>query len=225
MAKRLTSLLDKSMWIPLLVLLIAAGLDAEAFTMVRVKYGGGGDWYNGPTSLPNLLRAVRERTTIKTTEREVELSLHDPAIFDYSFLYVNGHGNIALSDEEVRTLRRFLTKGGFLLVNDDYGLDKSFRREMAKVFPDCELVELPFSHPIYHTFYDFPNGVPKIHEHDNKPAQAFGIFYAGRLVVFYAYESDLGDGWDDPDVHKDPPEKREAALKMGINIVLYALTN
>ncbi len=195
------------------------------FTVVRVKYGGGGDWYNGPTSLPNLLRAVRERTTVKTSQQDVTLSLTDARLFDYSFLYINGHGNISFTDEEIRNLRRFLTNGGFLLVNDDYGLDKAFRREIAKVYPDAELVELPFSHPIYHIFYDFPNGLPKIHKHDDKPPQGFGIFYQGRLVVFYNYECDLGDGWDDPDVHNDPPEKREAALCMGINIVLYALTH
>lgn len=195
------------------------------FTIVRVKYGGGGDWYEGPTCLPNLLKALRERTTVKTSLRPVDLSLTDPQLFDYSFLYLDGHGNISITDDEVRSLRRFLTNGGFLLANDDYGLDKSFRREIQKVLPDCQLVELPFSHAIYHIFYDFPNGLPKIHKHDDKPAQGFGIFYQGRLVVFYDYECDLGDGWDDPEVHNDPPEKREAALRMGINIVLYALTH
>ena len=195
------------------------------FTIVRVKYGGGGDWYNGPTSLPNLLQALRERTTVQTRAREVELGLADPELFSYSFLYINGHGNILLTEAEIRNLRRFLINGGFLLANDDYGMDKSFRREIKKVFPDCELVELPFTHPIYHIFYDFPNGLPKIHKHDDKPPHGFGIFYQGRLVVFYNYECDLGDGWDDPDVHNDPPEKREAALRMGINIVLYALTH
>jgi hypothetical protein len=195
------------------------------FTIVRVKYGGGGDWYNGPTALPNLLRALGERTTVRTAENEIRLSLSDPELFNYSFLYINGHGNILLSDDEAANLRRFLTSGGFLLANDDYGMDQSFRREMKKVFPECELVELAPSHPIYHFLYEFPDGLPKIHKHDDKPSQGFGLFYQDRMVVYYNYECDLADGWDDPDVHNDPPEKREAALKMGINIVLYALAN
>ncbi len=194
------------------------------FTIARLKYSGGGDWYCDPSSLPNLLKAINERTTIRAAPKEVVVELTDPNLFKYPYLYMTGHGEIRFTDEEAKILRQYLTNGGFLHADDCYGMDSSFRREMRKVFPDSPLIELPFDHPIYHSFYDFPDGLPKIHEHDNKPPQGFGIFYENRLVVFYSYETDLGDGWEDPDVHNDPPEKREAALKMGINIVVYALT-
>ena len=197
----------------------------NTFTIARLKYGGGGDWYSNASSLPNLLREIRQRTTIETQENEARVSVMDEDLFNYPFLYMNGHGNIKFTPEEVDRLRQYLIGGGFLHADDNYGMDKSFRREIKRVFPDKELVELPFNHPIYHSFYDFPNGLPKIHEHDGKPAQGFGIFHEGRLVVFYTYQCDLGDGWEDPDVHNDPPEKREAALQMGINIVVYAMTH
>lgn len=195
------------------------------FTIGRLKYGGGGDWYCDPSSLPNLLKTVNERTTIRAAPKEDVVEITDPKLFQYPFLYITGHGNIRFTDEEVKILRNYFTAGGFLHADDCYGMDSSFRREIKKVFPDSPLIELPFDHPIYHSFFDFSNGLPKIHEHDNKPAQGFGIFYENRLVVFYTYESDLGDGWEDPDVHNDPPEKREAALKMGINIVVCSLTH
>ncbi|MCX7994344.1 MAG: DUF4159 domain-containing protein [candidate division WOR-3 bacterium] len=194
------------------------------FTIARLKYGGGGDWYCDPSSLPNLLKAINERTTIRAASKEVVIELTNPELFKYPYLYMTGHGNVKFSDKEVKILRDYLINGGFLHADDCYGMDSSFRREMARVFPESPLIELPFDHPIYHSFYDFPDGLPKIHEHDNKPAQGFGIFYNNRLVVFYSYETDLGDGWEDPDVHNDPPEKREQALRMGINIVVYALT-
>lgn len=197
----------------------------NTFTIARLKYGGGGDWYSNPSSLPNLLREIRQRTTIHTKEDEARVSIMDEDLFNYPFLYMNGHGNVKLTPEEVDRLRQYLTNGGFLHADDNYGMDESFRREIKRVFPDKTLVELPFNHPIYHSFYDFPNGLPKIHEHDNKPAQGFGIFHEGELVLFYSYESDLGDGWEDPDVHNDPPEKRESALQMGINVIVYALTH
>ncbi|MEO0123311.1 MAG: DUF4159 domain-containing protein [candidate division WOR-3 bacterium] len=199
-------------------------LNQYDFTIARLKYGGGGDWYCDPSSLPNLLKAITERTNIRAAPKEVVIELTNPDLYKYPYLYITGHGNVKFTDEEIKILRNYLINGGFLHADDCYGMDSSFRKEMARVFPDSPLIELPFDHPIYHSFYDFPNGLPKIHEHDNKPPQGFGIFYNNRLVVFYSYETDLGDGWEDPDVHNDPPEKREQALKMGINIVVYALT-
>lgn len=194
------------------------------FTIARLKYGGGGDWYWGPSALPNLLTYIRQNTGIPTAADEARVSIGDDNFFSYPFLYMTGHGNVRFADEEIRRLRTFLTKGGFLLANDSYGLDKSFRREMKKVFPEGDLVEIPFSHPVYHGLYDFRNGLPKVHQHDGKPPKGYGIFYKNRLVVFYAYEADIGDGWEDPAVYNDPPEKREAALKIGANLVIYALT-
>ncbi len=194
------------------------------FTIARLKYGGGGDWYCDPSSLPNLLKAINERTHIRAAPKEVVLELTNPELYKYPYLYMTGHGTVKFTDEEVKILRNYLINGGFLHADDCYGMDSSFRREMKKIFPESPLIELPFDHPIYHSFYDFPEGLPKIHEHDGKPAQGFGIFYQNRLVVFYSYETDLGDGWEDPDIHNDPPEKREQALKMGINIVVYVLT-
>ena len=196
---------------------------AQTFTIGRLHYDGGGDWYANPSSLPNLLAAVRERTTLKIAPREIAVRLSDPELWDVPFLHATGHGNIHFSDEDLKLLRRWLLQGGFLHVDDNYGLDESFRREVARLFPDRPLVEVPLDHPIYHLVYDLPKGVPKIHEHDGKPAQGFGIFIEGRLVLFYSYQSDLGDGWEDLDVHHDGPEKHEAALRMGVNLVAYAV--
>jgi len=203
---------------------IVGGADLYGkFTLARLKYSGGGDWYSNPSSLPNLLNFVAEAAPLDVYREEVRVSIMDKQLFSYPYLYLNGHGNIRFSDDEVLRLRKYLQAGGFLHVDDNYGMDLSFRREMKRVFPNNELVELPFNHPIYHCFYDFPNGLPKIHEHDGKPAQGLGIFYQGRLVVFYTYQCDLGDGWEDPEVHHDPPEKHLAALKMGTNIIIYSL--
>jgi hypothetical protein len=193
-------------------------------TIARIKYQGGGDWYNGPTEIPNLLAYIRNNTPVKTAANEVRVEILDEAFFSYPISYLTGHGNIRFSENEVRRLRLYLENGGFLIANDDYGLDLAFRREMGRVFPDKALVELPPTFELYHRPYRFDT-LPKIHEHDGKPPQAFGLFHNGRLVVFYTHESDLGDGWDDPDVHGDPPEKREAALRFGTNIVMWALTN
>jgi hypothetical protein len=199
--------------------------DPSAFTIARLKYGGGGDWYWGSSAIPNMLKFLKENTSIPVNEDEVRVNIMDKELFNYPFLFLTGHGNIKFSDEEVERLKNYLIHGGFLFANDSYGLDKAFRREMKKVFPDKELVELPFNHGIYHCHYDFPNGLPKIHKHDGKPPQGFGIFYEDRLVVFYVYESDIGDGWEDPQVHNDTPEKREQALKMGVNIITWVLEN
>lgn len=199
--------------------------DIDKFTIARVKYSGGGDWYYGQTQIPNLLKGLRERTNIKTANKQEIIQLTDRKLYNYPFIYMTGHGNILFTDEEVKALRQYLLRGGFLWANDDYGLDKSFRREMKRVFPDKELIEIPFDHAIYRCFYEFPSGLPKIHEHDGKPPKGYGIFHEGRMIVFYDYESDIADGLEDPEVHNDPPEKREQALRMAINIVIYALTN
>lgn len=192
-------------------------------TIAQLQYDGGGDWYANPSALPNLLRTIRERTGLNVANQPARVKLTDPGLWNYPFLYMTGHGNVKLSNEEVQVLRRYLLSGGFLHVDDNYGLDKSFRREIRRVFPDKDLVEIPATHPVYSVFYNFPGGLPKIHKHDGKPAQGFGIFHEGRLVLFYSYESDLGNGWEDPDVHDDPQQTREAALRMGVNLFLYAL--
>ena len=197
----------------------------SAFTLARLKYDGGGDWYNGPTEVPNLLAFIRRATPIAAAEEEARVEIMDEDLFTYPMLYLTGHGNVRFTEEEVRRLRLYLEHGGFLLANDDYGLDAAFRREIGKVFPDKRLAELPPGHGIFREPFSFPNGLPKIHEHDNGRPQAFGIFHDGRLVVLYCFESDIGDGWDDPDVHGDPLEKREAALKMGTNIVVWVLSH
>ena len=192
-------------------------------TICRVKYSGGGDWYSDPSSLPNLLKFINENTNVQLATVEARISLEDNEIFNYPYLYLTGHGNVRFSESEIENLRRHLHSGGFLHADDNYGLDKSFRREMKRVFPNKEWVELPFDHPLYHTYFDFSGGLPKIHEHDNKPPQGLGLFEGERLIVFYSYESDLGDGWEDASVHNDPEGKRLSALKMGANIFIYAL--
>jgi hypothetical protein len=194
-------------------------------SIARLQYEGGGDWYANPSSIPNLLQAVAERTTLDVDRTEGRVTLLDERLWDYPFLHVTGHGNLKLGDAEVERLREYLTRGGFLHVSDNYGLDESFRREIARVFPDRPLVDVPLSHPVYHLVYDFPKGVPKIHEHDGKPARGYGIFLGDRLAVFYDYESDLGNGWEDPATYNDPPALHEAALRMGVNLVVYAVTS
>jgi len=193
-------------------------------TIARVHYEGGGDWYANPSSLPNLLSEISQRSTIRVADRPVEVRLTDPDLPDYPYLYLTGHGNVSLSDREVEALRRHLRAGGFLHADDNYGLDSSFRREIARVFPDEVLTDVPLDHPVYTIRYAFPDGLPKIHEHDGLPAQGLGIFLEGRLTVFYSYQSDLGDGWEDAAVHRDPPEVREQAIRMGVNLFLYALS-
>ena len=195
----------------------------SVLTIARLRYDGGGDWYANPSSLPNLLAAIRERTGLVVAQRETTVGVLDLRLSDYPYLYMTGHGNVAFSPTERQILREHLIAGGFLHVDDNYGLDASFRREAREIFPDRELVELPPEHPVFHAFYDFPEGIPKIHEHDGRPPQAFGIFHEGRLILFYSYETDLGDGWEDAEVHEDPPEKREEALRMGVNLFVHAL--
>ncbi|MDQ6827957.1 MAG: DUF4159 domain-containing protein [Gemmatimonadota bacterium] len=194
-------------------------------TIARLQYDGGGDWYANPSSLPNLLEAIATRTALKVERREARVRLMDDQLWDYPYLHMTGHGNFKLTDDEVARLREYLTRGGFLHADDNYGLDESFRREIARVFPDRKLVEVPLSHAIYHVVYDFPKGVPKIHEHDGKPPQGFGIFIGDRLAVYYTYQSDLGNGWEDVEVYHDPPALHEAALRMGVNLFVYAVTS
>lgn len=196
---------------------------APLLTIGRLHYDGGGDWYSNPSSLPNLLRAIRTRTSLRTTVAEKVVTLSDDDLWNVPYIYMTGHGNVHWSEHDLAVLRRYLEQGGFLHADDNYGMDQSIRRELRRLFPDRPMVEVPLTHPIYHLVYDFPRGIPKIHEHDGKPAQGFGIFLHGRLAVFYSYQTDLGDGWEDPEVHHDPPEKREAALRMGVNLFAYAV--
>jgi hypothetical protein len=196
---------------------------SQSFFIARLKYTGGGDWYNDPDAIPNLAQELNMRTNIKTGLTEKVIALTDEELFRYPFLFVTGHGNFNLSEIEVKRLREFLNNGGFLYADDDYGMDESFRREMKKVFPSNDFVELPAEHLIYHIIYDFPNGIPKIHEHYEGAPKGLGIFYQDRLVVYYTWNSNISDGWTT--AHDDPFEKRDNAFKMGINIVAYALNH
>ncbi len=201
-----------------------AGRLTSAFKIARLKYSGGGDWYNDPQEEVELLRFIRQNTLIDVDPVYEYVDIMSDKFFSYPFLFITGHGNISFSDDEIARLRTYLENGGFLYADDDYGMDKAFRREIKKVFPTQDLVELPFSYGLYHVHFDFPNGVPKTHEHDGKPPQGFGLFSNGRLVVYYTYESNPSDGWDPPEIHGDPPEKRLEALRFGTNIVVWALT-
>ena len=203
----------------------AAAQEAQSglFTIARLQYGGGGDWYSDPSSLPNLLRFLRDNTRVAAAAEEHRVQLLDGDLFAYPYLYMTGHGNVSFSDEEVQRLRRYLESGGFLHADDNYGMDESFRREMKRVFPLSEWVELTPDHGVFHSHFDFKDGLPKIHQHDGKRPQLLGLFIGERLVVAYSYESDLGDGWGDPQVHDVPSEKRLAALRMGANIVVWSM--
>jgi len=211
-------------------IVIAVALGAPAvtvpcLTVARVQYQGD-DWYANPSSLPNLIRAIRTRTTLAVEPNEVRLTLRDERLWDHPFLHLTGHGDIRLREDEVERLRTYLLRGGFLHIDDNYGLDPAVRRELARVFPDRALVDVPLTHPIYRIVYPFPQGIPKIHEHDNEPARGFGIFIGDRLAVFYSHESDLGNGWEDIGTYPaDPPEAHEAALRMGVNLFVYAVTS
>ena len=195
------------------------------FTIARLKYTGGGDWYNNPSCIPNLLDFLKQHTNIDAGKDEVKVSILDEKFFSYPIVFMTGHGRISFTTKEAGRLRTFLTHGGFLYADDDYGMDEHFKREMKKVFPDKQLVEIPFSHDIFHSQFDFPNGLPKIHEHDGGPPAGYGYFHDGRLVVFYSFNTNISDGWADPDVHGDPPDKRNQAFRMGTNIIVYALMN
>ena len=197
----------------------------NTYQIAVLKYNGGGDWYANPTALPNLIAFANENigTNIKAEPANVEVSSAD--IFNYPFLHMTGHGNVVFSTEEAENLRNYLIGGGFLHIDDNYGMDPFVRSELKKVFPEHELLLLPSNHPIFHGKYDFPNGLPKIHEHDASPPQAFGIYHDGRLVCLYTHESDIGDGWEDAEVHNDSAAIRLKALKMGANILEYVFAN
>jgi len=190
-----------------------------------VKYNGGGDWYSNPTALPNLASFCNENIDTKINEKSKTVDVGDIDIFQYPFVHMTGHGNVFFNEEDAENLRNYLLSGGFLHIDDNYGMQPYITKELKKVFPDTELIELPTSHEIFSIAYDFPEGLPKIHEHEGKRPQAFGIFNEDRLVLLFTYESDLGDGWEDPEVHNDPEDVREKALKMGANIVKYAFEN
>lgn len=207
----------------LTIILCTSFSEVSSYQFGVLKYNGGGDWYSNPTSMPNLVEFCNANlnTAIDTDVPYVEIG--DPDLFNYPFIHMTGHGNVVFSNQEAENLRLYLEAGGFLHIDDNFGMDPFVRLQMKKVFPEYEFIELPFSHGIYHQSYDFPNGLPKVHEHDGKAPQGFGIIHEGRLVCFYTYECDLGDGWEDFEVHKDSEEIRTKALKMGANIVEYAL--
>ncbi len=186
-----------------------------------LKYNGGGDWYANPTSLPNLIKFCNQNLNTNIDPEPETVEVGSSEIFNFPFLHMTGHGNVVFNTQEADNLRNYLMGGGFLHVDDNFGMDKFIRPQLEKLLPDSKLVELPFSHPVFHQRYKFPNGLPKIHEHENSAPQAFGLFYEGRLVMLYSYECDLGDGWEDADVHKDPEEARIKALRMGANIISY----
>lgn len=198
---------------------------AQQIRVARLKYGGGGDWYANPTSVPRLIERARKYAGLDIAPTPDIVDASSPRIFDYAVLFVTGHGRIAFTDQERQNLRRYLFSGGFMHVDDNYGLDEYFRPAVKKLFPDTPLVELPYSHPIYHCFFDFPHGLPKIHEHHGGPPHGYGIIHNGRVVLFYSYNTDINDGWEAPSVHRDPAATREQAFRMGINILVYALTH
>ncbi len=206
-------------------LTICLGQQNPYLQIARVKYSGGGDWYNDPSAEVNLLKFVNDHTNIKTDAKYISADLETNEIFNFPITFLTGHGNILLSKKNVNLLQDYFTNGGFMIIDDDYGLDKSFRREIKKVFPNNELVELPFNHEIYHSFYNFDSGPPKTHEHDNKPPRGYGLFLGKRMVLFYTTESNPSDGWANKDVHNDTEEKRLEALKFGTNLIIYALSN
>ena len=206
------------------ILLVTNIILGQEFSIARVNYGGGGDWYCDPSSIPNILSYLTKNTSIKVAHDEYRLKLTTKELRGHPYLYMTGHGNIRFTDEEIIQLREYLIGGGFLHTDDNYGLNTSFRREMKRVFPDRDFVELPHDHAVFHSYFDMPNGLPKIHEHDGKPPQLFALYNEDRIMVIYSYESDLGDGWEDEEVHNNPPELRVAALQMGVNIIYFALT-
>jgi len=197
---------------------------SEGIRIAKLKYNGGGDWYANKTALPNLIEFCNQNLRMNLAIQEEIVDVGSPEIFLYPFIYMTGHGNVVFSDKDAENLRNYLISGGFLHIDDNYGMDPFVRLEMKKVFPELEFMELPFDHPIYHQRFNFPNGLPKIHEHDGKRPQGFGLLYEGRMVCFYSYESDLGNGWEDKTIYNDPEEVRQQALRMGANILVYAFT-
>ncbi len=193
--------------------------------IAKLKYNGGGDWYANKTALPNLIEFCNKNIQTSIHPKEDVIEVGSPKIFQYPYIYMTGHGNVVFSPAEANNLRAYLSAGGFLHIDDNYGMNRFIQIEMKKVFPSLEFIEIPFEHPIYHQKYNFDNGLPKVHEHDNKPSKGYGIIYKGRLVCFYSYESDLGNGWEDQSIYNDPEEVRQEALKMGANIISYSFNN
>jgi len=208
----------------IILILVTGSFTPPSYQVALLKYSGGGDWYANPTSLPNLVRFTNANIKTNISEDIATVDVGSPEIFNYPFIHMTGHGNVIFSPQEIMNLRNYMIGGGFLHIDDNYGLDKFIRPQLKKIFPELDLVELPFDHPIFHQAYNFPNGLPKIHEHDDKAPQGFGLIYQGRLVVFYSYECDLGDGWEDQVVHKDSDATRQKALQMGANILQYVFT-
>ncbi len=208
-----------------MLILLQSFLPSPTLKMGLLKYNGGGDWYANPTSLPNLAKFCNQELKTNFDEEQAVVEVGSPELFNYAFVHTTGHGNMTLSDAEAKNMRSYLLAGGFWHIDDNYGLDPFVRPVLKKVFPELDLVELPFNHPIYHQRYTFTNGLPKIHEHDGKAPRGYGLIYQGRLVVFYSYECDLGDGWEDGSVHHDPPEKHLQALQMGANLIQYIFTH
>ena len=206
------------------ILLVTNIILGQEFSIARVNYGGGGDWYCDPSSIPNLLSYLTKNTSIKAAHDEYRIKLTTKELRGHPYLYMTGHGNIRFTNEEIIQLREYLMGGGFLHTDDNYGLNTSFRREMKRVFPDRDFVELPHDHAVFHSYFDMPSGLPKIHEHDGKPPQLFALYNEDRIMVIYSYESDLGDGWEDEKVHNNPAALRVAALQMGVNIIYFSLT-
>lgn len=211
----------KKIFFVIAVMLAAVQVQAQQMKLGLLVYGGGGDWYANPTSLKNLAAFCNQQLHTHFDPKEAQVEAGSPDIFNYPFIHMTGHGRWTLTDAEAQNLRKYLEAGGFLHIDDNYGLDPYVRPALKQIFPELTLAELPFSHPIYHQKYNFPNGLPKIHEHDNKPPKGYGLIYKGRLVCFYSFECDLGDGWEDPEVHKDAAEKHQAALQMGANLIQY----
>jgi hypothetical protein len=207
----------------ILIALLLATMPAMAQVKIaKLKYNGGGDWYANKTSLPNLIKFCNTNLKTNLALEEDVVEVGSPELFSYPFVHMTGHGNVVFSSQEALNLRNYLIGGGFLHIDDNYGMDKFVRVEIKKVFPELDFVEVPFNHPIYHQKYKFPNGLPKVHEHDNKPPKGYGIFFEGRLVCYYSYETDLGNGWEDQVIYNDPEELRQKALQMGANIVSFA---
>jgi hypothetical protein len=205
---------------------VSVWADPDAgFTIAQLKYRGGGDWYANPTALPNLLAALLSRTDLEVAERPSTVAPDDEELFLYPMIHMTGHGRVAFSDQEAAALREYFERGGFLWADDNYGMDRYFRSQLDRILPEAPMVELPFDHEIYHSFYDFPEGLPKIHEHDGGPPHGYGVYLDGRLVVFYSFNTDIGDGLEDPEVHNDAPDVRESAMKMAVNIAVYALSH
>ncbi|MFT6867830.1 MAG: hypothetical protein ACJA08_002675 [Cyclobacteriaceae bacterium] len=198
---------------------------SQGLHIAKLKYDGGGDWYANKTALPNLITFCNKELGTEIFSEEDIVEVNSPDLFLYPYVYMTGHGNVIFSGEDAENLKNYLNSGGFLHIDDNYGLDPFIRIEIKKIFPNADFVEIPFDHPIYHQKFDFPDGLPKIHEHEGKPAQGFGILLEGRLVCFYTYESDLGNGWEDRSIHNDPQEIREKALRMGANIISYVFTS